>query len=179
MPAAAANANFSAQRDRSMQLANNGKTPLQSGGPPRLRLIRPNNPYVALGVAVNHLMGKPAFANLRFGDWSRALVGQINREHYYFAIDEKNQVQGFLGWALTTGDKAEAWLTGRDALSYDDSRDGDCLIINAWAASSPEVGRLLRRHAISEIYRAIRRHAPRAVTLLTFWSTNALMTVHV
>jgi hypothetical protein len=117
MPAAAANANFSAQRDRSMQLANNGKTPLQSGGPPRLRLIRPNNPYVALGVAVNHLMGKPAFANLRFGDWSRALVGQINREHYYFAI--------------------------------------------------------------SEIYRAIRRHAPRAVTLLTFWSTNALMTVHV
>jgi hypothetical protein len=97
MPAAAANANFSAQRDRSMQLANNGKTPLQSGGPPRLRLIRPNNPYVALGVAVNHLMGKPAFANLRFGDWSRALVGQINREHYYFAIDEKNQVQG-LPW---------------------------------------------------------------------------------
>jgi hypothetical protein len=33
-----------------------------------LRVFRPENPYVALGLAVNHLMTKPAFANLRFGD---------------------------------------------------------------------------------------------------------------
>jgi hypothetical protein len=39
-----------------------------------LRVFRPKNPYVALGLAVNHLMTKPAFANLRFGDWSRILV---------------------------------------------------------------------------------------------------------
>ena len=50
---------------------------------------------MALGLAVNHLMTKPAFANLRFGDWSRILVGQINRKHYYFAVDGKNQIQGF------------------------------------------------------------------------------------
>jgi hemolysin-activating ACP:hemolysin acyltransferase len=99
---------------------------------------------VALGLAVNHLMGRPAFATLRFGDWSRVLVGQVNRRHYYLAIDEANQVQGFLGWALTTRDKAEEWIAGRSALSYEDSRDGDCLIINAWAANSSEAGRLLR-----------------------------------
>jgi hypothetical protein len=32
-------------------------------------------------------MTKQAFATLRFGDWSRILVGQINRKHYYFAVD--------------------------------------------------------------------------------------------
>ena len=49
---------------------------------PDLKVFRPQSPYVALGLAVNHLMTKPAFANLRFGDWSRILVGQINRKHY-------------------------------------------------------------------------------------------------
>jgi hypothetical protein len=34
----------------------------------------PNSPYVALGLAVDHLMTKPAFSGLRFGEWSRILV---------------------------------------------------------------------------------------------------------
>lgn len=110
---------------------------------PPLRLYRPDSPYVALGLAVNHLMTKPAFAALKFGDWSRILVGQINRKHYFFAVDDKNQVQGFLGWAFTSRDKAEAWVEGRGGLSYEDSREGDCVIFNAWAASSLRVNRFL------------------------------------
>ena len=70
--------------------------------PSHLKVLRPQNPYVALGLAANHLMTKPAFANLRFGDWSRVLVGQINRKHYCFAVDSTNQIQGFIGWALTS-----------------------------------------------------------------------------
>jgi hemolysin-activating ACP:hemolysin acyltransferase len=108
-----------------------------------LRLFRPQNPYMALGLAVNHLMTKPAFAHLRFGDWSRILTGQINRKHYYFAIDGKNQVQGFMGWAFASKDKAEAWVEGRGGLSFEDSRQGDCVIFNAWAASTPEANRFL------------------------------------
>jgi hemolysin-activating ACP:hemolysin acyltransferase len=115
--------------------------------PADLKLFRPQNPYLALGLAVNHLMTKPAFANLRFGDWSRILTGQINRKHYCFAIDGNNQVQGFLGWALTSKDKAEAWVEGRGAVSFDDSRDGDCVILNAWAASTPEANRFLLAQA--------------------------------
>ena len=80
-----------------------------------LKLFRPHSPSVALGLAVNHLMTKPAFANLRFGDWSRILVGQINRKHYYFVVDGKNQIQGFIGWALTSQENAEAWVEGRGA----------------------------------------------------------------
>jgi hemolysin-activating ACP:hemolysin acyltransferase len=113
--------------------------------PPRdhLRLFRPESPYVALGLAVSHLMTKPAFANLRFGDWSRVLVGQINRKHYAFVVDDKNQIQGFLGWALTSKEKAEAWVEGRGELCYGDSSEGDQVIFNAWAASSPAINRFM------------------------------------
>jgi hemolysin-activating ACP:hemolysin acyltransferase len=110
---------------------------------PGLRLFRPESPYVALGLAVSHLMTKPAFANLRFGDWSRILVGQINRKHYCFAVDSNNQIQGFMGWAVTSKEKAEAWVEGCGALSFADSLDGDCVVINAWAANTGKVNRIL------------------------------------
>ena len=109
----------------------------------QLRVFRAKDPYMALGLAVSHLMTKPAFANLRFGDWSRILTGQINRKHYYFAVDSRNQIQGFMGWAVTSKEKAEAWVEGRGAVSFADSQDGDCLIFNAWAANTPEVNRFL------------------------------------
>jgi hemolysin-activating ACP:hemolysin acyltransferase len=107
------------------------------------RLFRPNSPTTALGMAVNYLMTKPAFAQLRFGDWSRILVGQINRKHYCFVIDERQQIQGFLGWAVTTKDKAEAWVEGRGAVDHRDANNGGCIIFNAWASSAPRVNRVL------------------------------------
>jgi hemolysin-activating ACP:hemolysin acyltransferase len=110
---------------------------------PDLKVFRPQNPYVALGLAVDHLMTKPAFAKLRFGDWSRILVGQINRKHYCFAVDSKNQIQGFMGWAVTSKEKAEAWVEGRGGLSFADSLDGDCVVFNAWAANTGKVNRFL------------------------------------
>jgi hemolysin-activating ACP:hemolysin acyltransferase len=103
----------------------------------------PENPQFALGLAVNHLMTKPAFANLRFGEWSRILVGQINRRHYAFAIDAKRNVVGFAGWALTTRDKAEAWVEGRRPLTYEDSLAGECLLFNCWSADNFRVHRFM------------------------------------
>ena len=70
--------------------------------PKTYRLFRPDKPTTALGLAVSYLMTKPAFANLKFGEWSRVLVGQINRGHYCFALGSENRVHGFAGWALTT-----------------------------------------------------------------------------
>jgi hemolysin-activating ACP:hemolysin acyltransferase len=119
------------------------KTSAAERAQPNLRLLQPESPYVALGLAVNHLMTKPAFAGLRFGDWSRILVGQINRKHYYLAVNGDNRMEGFLGWALTSREKAEAWVEGRGGLSYEDSVEGDCVIFNAWAGGSLAVNRLL------------------------------------
>src|SRR5436853_2525960 len=113
---------------------------------PQLRLFRPPSAAAALGLAVSHLMTKPAFANLKFGDWSRILTGQINRGHYCFVIGADNQapglqVQGFMGWALTTQEKAEGWVEGRSPLTFEDSKAGDCMVINAWSADSNAVTR--------------------------------------
>jgi len=92
-------------------------------------------------------MTKPAFAGLRFGEWSRILVGQINRKHYCFVVDEKNRVQGFLGWALSTKERAEAWVEGRGGLTFEHSLEGECVIFNAWAGSGLKVNRLLLQEA--------------------------------
>jgi hemolysin-activating ACP:hemolysin acyltransferase len=110
---------------------------------PVLRLFRPDKPAVALGLSVSYLMGKPAFANLKFGDWSSILVGQVNRKHYAFVLDAQNKIRGFAGWALTTQALAEAWVEGNRPLSYQESLAGDCLVFNAWAAESPEVHRFM------------------------------------
>ena len=123
------------------EVASTNSTP--SGGKMDFRLYRPENPALALGLAVNHLMTKPAFARLGFGDWSRILVGQINRKHYCFVVDGNNQIQGFLGWAVTSKDKAEAWVEGRGGLLSQDANEGDCIVFNAWSASVPRVGRVL------------------------------------
>jgi hemolysin-activating ACP:hemolysin acyltransferase len=112
-----------------------------------LRLFRPENPAAALGLAVSYLMTKPAFANLQFGDWSRILVGQINRKHYCFVVDGAGRLQGFIGWALASEDHARAWAGGRRALTFDESLNGDSMVINAFAAESTKVTRFLIEQA--------------------------------
>lgn len=110
---------------------------------PPFRAFRPRQPEAALGMAVAHLMGKPAFAKLRFGEWARILVGQVNRGHYSFVADAGNQVRGFAGWAMVTQEKAEAWVEGRAGLSFQDCLAGDCVVFNAWSADDFAVHRFM------------------------------------
>jgi hemolysin-activating ACP:hemolysin acyltransferase len=109
---------------------------------PALRTLQPANPATALGLAVSHLMTKPAFAALGFGHWSRVLVGQINRKHYHLVLDTQNRVAGFVGWVMTNEAAADAWLRGHRPIEGPDMDDGDCIIINAWSADTPAVNRL-------------------------------------
>jgi len=148
-----------------------------------LRVVRPNNPALALGLAVSHLMTKPAFAALRFGEWSRILVGQINRKHFCFVADSKNQVHGFLGWALTSKDIAEAWVQGRRGLSAQDGRDGDCIIFNALASSSTRANRLLmiegRKAMAGKQTAYFKRHYPDGSTRASSVAVNEFVDRHI
>lgn len=109
-----------------------------------LRAGRVEDNYKALGIAVSLMMADPSFGRLTFGHWSRILAGQIKRGHYLFAVNEKGP-QGFLGWALTSEDKADRWLKGGYDLAYEDSLNGDCLLINAWMARTGVANRFLLR----------------------------------
>src|SRR5262245_567000 len=162
----------------------NNPSPRASAMPrPELRAFRPDNPYMALGLAVNHLMTMPAFASLRFGEWSRILVGQINRKHYCFIVDDKNQVQGFLGWALTNRERAEAWVEGRGGLSYQDSLDGDCVIFNAWAGKGLKVNRFLLQEArkvmVGKEMVYFKRHYKDGATRPSRLTVNEFVTQHI
>lgn len=148
-----------------------------------LRLFRPGNRVFALGLAVSHLMTKPAFARLPFGDWSRILVGQINRDHYFFVADERQQIQGFAGWALATKENAEAWVEGRRGLSFEDSLEGDCLVINAWQANGP----LARRFMVEEMRKIgrdkqtlyFKRHYPQGGVRAVRLNVNDFVAAHI
>jgi len=107
-----------------------------------LRTVTFANRAAALGLAVEHLMSKPAFARLPFGHWSRILTGQIRRGHYFF-VAEGGRMVGFCGWALATEEEAEAWMAGDAAAATVRGEAGDCIVLNAWAAETPEAHRVL------------------------------------
>lgn len=104
------------------------------------------NRATALGLAVEYLMKKPAFARLPFGHWSRVLTGQIRRGHYVFVVRE-NQVVGFAGWAAVNEAEAEAWFAGAPHATEVSGDSGDCAVINAWAADAGEANDVLMAEA--------------------------------
>ena len=104
---------------------------------------RPKDPAVALGLAVEFLSKKPAFARLQFGEWSQVLFYQVARGHFFFVVNRDRRVRGFLGWALTSQPLAEQWVEGRGGLRNDECREGDCVIINAFAAETATANRFI------------------------------------
>jgi hemolysin-activating ACP:hemolysin acyltransferase len=157
--------------------------PAKIAAEPTLRIVRPANPAAALGHAVGYLMTKPAFANLRFGDWSRILVGQVNRKHCCLVVDGESQVRGFMGWALASEDHAQAWAEGRRALTFEDSLDGDCMVINAFAADSAKVRRVLideaRRIGKDKTAIYFKRHYKDGTTRAARVPVNAFVRDHI
>ncbi len=104
---------------------------------------RPKDPAAALGLAVEYLSKKPAFARLQFGEWSLVLYYQVARGHFFFVVDQDRRVRGFLGWALTTRALAEQWVEGHAGLRDDECREGDCVIVNAFAAETGAANRFI------------------------------------
>ena len=133
----------------------------RSAGSPELSLWKPAEPATALGLAVEFLMKEPVFARLPFGDWSQVLIGQINRDQFFLVVDAQRRVQGFLGWAFTQERLAERWVESRASLTDEDCREGDCVIINAWAASSTAAHRLLIDEGLKLFARKLRIYARR------------------
>lgn len=148
----------------------------------RIRLLTGINPAQALGFAVSYLMTKPAFACLPFGHWSRVLVGQINRGHYLIASDGE-RIVGFIGWALTTQEKGDMWLAEQGELAFEDSKAGEILLINAWAAESNDVTQVIlnQLREIGQTQKMIyfKRLYPDGRTRPVRLSVNAFVDAHI
>lgn len=150
---------------------------------PPFKLFKPRSGPAALGLAVSHLMTKPAFANQKFGEWSRILTGQINRGHYCFVADANNATQGFAGWAITTRDKAEYWVEGCGPLAYEDCFAGDCFVFNAWSANSFKVHRFMvdegRKLIAGKATMYFKRHYPDGSTRPVRLNVNSYVDGHI
>jgi tetratricopeptide (TPR) repeat protein len=149
----------------------------------RLSAWRPKDPAAALGVAVEFLSKKPAFAKLQFGEWSQVLFYQVARRHFFFVVDQDRRVRGFLGWALTHQALAEQWVEGRAGLRSEECREGDCVIINAFAAETGGANRFIvnamRRLFASKRTLYFKRHYPDGRTRPTRFNVNDSVASHI
>lgn len=112
--------------------------------PERLRAVRDKNAFAAFGRAVSYLMNKPNFRDQKFGQWSKILAGQINRRHYFLVADG-DKVVGYAGWAYVDEATAKAWLNGGGDIPSANCADGDCIVVNAWAADDERINRFVLR----------------------------------
>ena len=81
----------------------------RADAPQDLAFVREKNRFAAMGLAVAHLMARPAFAGASFGHIATLLAGQINRGDYAFVLSGR-KVVGFAGWAWVGEALGEAWL---------------------------------------------------------------------
>lgn len=109
---------------------------------PPIRAAQDRNAFAALGRAVSYMMTKPAFASAPFGHWAKTLTGQINRKHYFFAL-RGEAIVGFAGWAFVDEAKALLWIEGKADIGFNDSLNGDSIVINAWASDDDGVNRFI------------------------------------
>lgn len=105
-------------------------------------VVRPKDRPAALGLAVSYLMNLKAFADLRFGVWSKVLVGQVGRGHYVI-IGDGNKIVAFAGWAFASREKAEGWLVRNEDISFAESRTGEVGLINCVAITDHGAHRFL------------------------------------
>ena len=115
------------------------------------RAIRPQNKTYALGLSVEMTSREPAFASIPFVEWTQVLMGQIERNHCFFVIDEEDLVVGFAGWAYSSHDKAVAWLEQGALLDSSECDHGDCVILNAWTADSAAIQNFMIEHGKVEL----------------------------
>lgn len=113
------------------------------GERPFLAVFQPDNKPLSLGYAVEYLRRQAPFSDLSFGSFSGTLVGQVRRGQCLFIVDEAKEVRGFLGWCLTSEEHGQAWLAGKELPPDNDFDGGDCVIVNAWAADSKRVVRMM------------------------------------
>ena len=148
----------------------------------RLSAWRPKDPLASLGLAVEFLSKKPAFAKLQFGEWSQVLFYQVARGHFFFVVDQDRRVRGFLGWALTQQALAEQWVEGHAGLRNDECREGDCVIVNAFAADTVGANRFIvdtmRKLFASKRTLYFKRHYPDGRTRPTRLSVNEFVAGH-
>ena len=103
------------------------------------------NEATAMGMVIELLYDVPPFGDMTARELMGTIIGQIRRKHYVLAVQDE-QVIGYVGWALSTESIAKGWAEGRHRPTYEESLDGDCVILMMWYAQSAAATRQLARY---------------------------------
>ena len=96
--------------------------------------FRHRNQIIALGAATLFLSEAEPFSSSKFGQWVDTLRGQIVRNHYFFSQVD-GRIVGYCGWALTSHETARDWIDNKRMITFEECRDGPCLLVMAVRAS--------------------------------------------
>lgn len=102
------------------------------------------NDATSIGMVVELLHEVPPFSDMTARELTGTVIGQIRRGHYVLAVQDE-RVIGYVGWALASEEIAKGWAEGRHRPTYEESMDGDCVILMMWYAQSAAATRRLAR----------------------------------
>jgi hypothetical protein len=116
---------------------------------------------VAFGAAIDLLRPHKPFSQAPFGVYASVVRGQIAREHYVFAVQER-LIVGYVGWAICEEAIARAWTEQRHAPKYAQCLSGDCWVGLTYYATSRHatfamMGHIKQRYPGYKIY-GLRRY---------------------
>ena len=109
--------------------------------------------------AVVFMAGRAPFRTLPFGKMAEAIAGAVQRGHYALA-SEDGRVVGVTLWALTSADVALRWTEDGYAPTYEETLDGDTVVLTMGAGQHPSVALKGVRHVARQYpgypYRMVR-----------------------
>ena len=110
-----------------------------------LRFLKTRRDESAFAAAVTFLAAREPFKRQPLGPIVGTVSGAIKRRHYVLAIDE-GQVVGFVAWAMTDQDSARRWLAGDFTPSFEETQEGDTIVLMIGGGTTPKTVMLGLRH---------------------------------
>lgn len=120
------------------------RTAPRASGELKIVCARDRSPHAALGRAIAFLAAHPPFGAFRADHLCGSIAGQIERDHYVFALRDGRLV-GYCGWGLCAEEIVKRHLAGGPAPSYDECVGGDHVLVMVAAASDAAVVRVVAR----------------------------------
>lgn len=104
-----------------------------------LTFIRSNRPDSAFTAAITFLAAQKPFDRMPLGPIVATVSGAIQRGHYVLAVEDGRTVVGLTCWALTDYDTALAWSRGQVQPTFEQTCDGDTVMMMMGGGDGPGV----------------------------------------
>lgn len=104
-----------------------------------LSFIQARRPDTAFTAAITFLAARGPFDRMPLAPIIATVSGAIQRGHYVLAIEDDKTVVGLTCWALTDHETALAWSRGETQPSFEQTLNGDTVMMMMGGGDGPGV----------------------------------------